>query len=245
MNESKEIEQFLKMNKLNKIDDLFAKYEIFFKYGNEINKKKNELEIKIENDSECNCELCKNEKACLLKMSEINKKINTNVNVENILLNAEYPHKDDINKNKQISQNNLPISLNGFAFNKSKTKPSFESNYQYLPKEEDKSLMIKTNISYSNKKSQSTNKKKNEEQIKENIENFIELPNNTKIEDFFKKEDNDENNKNQSENKSKNKSRKSSAKKIKESVSKKRIKKERRKVKKIIKKQKEIQEIKV
>ena len=45
MNESKEIEQFLKMNKLNKIDDLFAKYEIFFKYGNEINKKKNELEI--------------------------------------------------------------------------------------------------------------------------------------------------------------------------------------------------------
>ena len=100
MNESKEIEQFLKMNKLNKIDDLFAKYEIFFKYGNEINKKKNELEIKIENNSECNCELCKNEKACLLKMSEINKKINTNVNVENILLNAEYPHKDEVNKNK-------------------------------------------------------------------------------------------------------------------------------------------------
>ena len=238
MNESKEIEQFLKMNKLNKIDDLFAKYEIFFKYGNEINKKKNELEIKIENDSECNCELCKNEKACLLKMSEINKKINTNVNVENILLNAEYPHKDEVNKNKQISQNNLPISLNGFAFNKSKTKPSFESNYQYLPKEEDKSLMIKTNISYSNKKSQSSNKKKNEEQIKENIENFIELPNNTKIEDFFKKEDNDENNKNQSENKSKNKSRKSSAKKIKESVSKKKDKKRKEKSKKNNKKAK-------
>ena len=36
-------------------------------------------------------------------MSEINKKINTNVNVENIFLKAEYSHKKEDNNNKQLN----------------------------------------------------------------------------------------------------------------------------------------------
>ena len=275
MYENKEIEEFLAMNKLNKIDDLFSKYEIFFKYGNEINNKNNkEIEIKIDDDSECNCELCKNDKACLLKMSEVNKKINTNVNVENILLSAKYSRKNE--DNNQSNQNNLPNSFQALSFNKSKTKPSFESVFQYLPKQEDKLSIFKSDIPKSNEKDLSEEKKRDEEKQEnfielinnntkledffkkvegkkekkknknksENRENFIELTKNAKLEDFFKKEDKVKNNRNKSENKSEMKSKKNTSSKKEKNVSEKRIKKGRKKVKKI-KSQKKIQEIKV
>ena len=258
MYENKEIEEFLAMNKLNKIDDLFSKYEIFFKYGNEINNKNNkEIEIKIDDDS-CNCELCKNDKACLLKMSEVNKKINTNVNVENILLSAKYSRKNE--DNNQSNQNNLPNSFQALSFNKSKTKPSFESVFQYLPKQEDKLSIFKSDLPESNEKELSEEKKKDEEKQEnfielinnntkledffkkiegkkgkkknknksENRENFIELTKNSKLEDFFKKEEKKENIRNKSEKKSK----KSTSSKKEKNVSEKKDKKRKEKSKK-------------
>ena len=189
-----EIKKFLEMNKLNKLDDLFAKYEVFFKYGNKNNYKNNkQVEIKIENEQGCNCELCKNEKACLLKMSEINKKVNTNVNVESILINAEYLPKKDNNSNKKLKSNNLQISFKGKGknnvFSKSKTEKSFESEYQYLPIKKNSAKKVEKflNIISESKNKEKSEKKINEEEEREpKKENFIDIPNNTKIEDFFK-----------------------------------------------------------
>ena len=185
--EEKEIEKFLKMNKLNKLEDIFARYEVFLKYGNESkSKRKKEFEIKIDNEQDCNCEICKNEKACLLKMSEINKKINTNVNVESILINAEYLPK--AKNNNKLKLNNLQMAFKGkdkkCGFSKTKTEKSFESEYQYLPNFSNKGNKFSNNIIESLKKEENENKIKEEEK-EQKKENFIEITNNYKLEDFF------------------------------------------------------------
>jgi len=69
---SEMISQFLFMNKLSSIDQIFQKYEISIK-----NNKNNFQEIKLNNvniDKKCQCELCTNNEACIKKVSDDNKK---------------------------------------------------------------------------------------------------------------------------------------------------------------------------
>ena len=197
----KDINQFLVMNKMNNLEELFAKYEIFMKYGNKINYKTNkEIEIKIDNDEECNCELCKNEKACVKKISEMNKKSNINMSIESIHLQAEYSpkaKKKDFSNN-QLETNNYFISLAGKdksgLFSKSKTIHSFESVFQYIPPRKSEDLLDieekeKNESSSKRKKTKSNSKSKSKSSSKKKEkEKYIDLTKETKLEEYFDKE---------------------------------------------------------
>ena len=176
----KDISQFLAINKMKNLEELFTKYERFIKYGNKNSYKKNkEVEIKIENEEECNCDLCQNEKACVKKISELNKKSNVNISIESIQIQAEYSPKakKKTNSNNQLETNNYSITFEGKdksgLFSKSKTLHTFETVYQYIPpkiekekdeKEEDKNeeldLEEKTQTYPKRKNSKSKSKSK-------------------------------------------------------------------------------------
>ena len=198
-----EIKQFLSMNKLNNLEELFKKYELFMKYGKRNNYISNkEIEIKIDNGEECNCELCQSEKACVNKISEINKKSNIDVNVESIQIQAEYSQRKKQKKdvaNQYETNNNYSISLQGKnsgIFSKSKTTRSIESVYQYLPPKmnikEEKEEEEEIKSSAKRKKSKSKNKESETKEKKEEKENFIDVANNTKIDEYFEKEKKEE-----------------------------------------------------
>ena len=203
----KEISQFLSLNKMNNLEELFIKYEKFFKY---VNKNKNnystinEIEIKIDNDEECTCELCQDDEACIKRVSEMNKKININMNTESILIKADYEPKNKIKQNEINRSYNIALEgkEKSGVFSKSKTSYSFETVYQYVPPK----LDIK-------EKSKEKSKKKSSQKGKEK---FIDVENDTKIdenvdkeekEEIEEKEENSINKSNKSRSKSKNKSR--------------------------------------
>ena len=205
----KDLKQFLSMNKINNLEELFAKYEVFMKYGNKINYQTNkEIEIKIDNDEECNCELCKNEKACVKKISEMNKKTNINMNIESIQFKAEYSPKakQNINPNNHLETNNYSISFAGKnksgLFSKSKTMHSFETVYQYIPpkinnelsdiEEKNEKETYPKRKSKSKSKSKSKNKSKRSSK-KNDEETYIDLTKDTKLEEFFEKGEDEEN----------------------------------------------------
>ena len=211
-----EIDQFLLMYKMNDLEQLFAKYEIFMKYGKNNNYKTNkEIEIKLD-VANCNCDLCQNEKACIKKISELNKKTNTNVNIENILIEAQYSPKakKKENENSQLEINNNFISFSGKdksgLFSKSKTLHSFESVYQYIPPQINIIPEEKKKSSTKRKLSKSKSKESSKKDEKKEKENFIDLTSNKKIDEFLvskeeeEKEDNDEK---EELNKSNNRSR--------------------------------------
>ena len=211
-----EIDQFLLMYKMNDLEQLFAKYEIFMKYGKNNNYKTNkEIEIKLD-VANCNCDLCQNEKACIKKISELNKKTNTNVNIENILIEAQYSPKakKKENENSQLEINNNFISFSGKdksgLFSKSKTLHSFESVYQYIPPQINIISEEKKKSSTKRKKSKSKSKENSKKEEKKEKENFIDLTSNKKIDEFLvsKEEEEKEDNEEKEElNKSNNRSR--------------------------------------
>ena len=224
----KEITQFLLMNKLNKLEELFNKYELFLKYGNKNNyMKNNEIEIKIDNGEECNCELCQNQKACIRKISEMNKSTNIDVNVESIMIEAQNPPNEKSKENGigQYQTDNYFISFQGKnktgLFSKSKTLHSFESVYQYVPprfniKEEEKEEEIKPASDKKKSKSKSKSKSKDKRSStkdKKEKENFIDVSNNAKIEDYVKKEEKEEDKDDKENSENKKRSRKKSLKK--------------------------------
>ena len=202
------------MNKINNLEELFAKYEVFMKYGNKINYQTNkEIEIKIDNDEECNCELCKNEKACVKKISEMNKKTNINMSIESIQFKAEYSPKakQNINPNDNLETNNYSISFTGKnksgLFSKSKTMHSFETVYQYIPPKINQDLLDieekNQKETYPKRKSKTKSKSKSKSKSrrsskKNDEETYIDLTKDTKLEEFFEKEEDEEN---QEENK--------------------------------------------
>ena len=205
----KDLKQFLSMNKINNLEELFAKYEVFMKYGNKINYQTNkEIEIKIDNDEECNCELCKNEKACVKKISEMNKKTNINMSIESIQFKAEYSPKakQNINPNNHLETNNYSISFAGKnksgLFSKSKTMHSFETVYQYIPPKINQELLDieekNEKETYPKRKSKSKSKSKSKNKSKRSSkkndeETYIDLTKDTKLEEFFEKEEDEEN----------------------------------------------------
>ena len=182
-----EINKFLTMNKIKSLDALFNKYEVFVKYGNKDSFKKNkEVEIKIDNSVDCNCALCQSDIACIKKIGELNKKLNTNVNIENILIKGEKKNIKNIAHQELQTENNYRMAFNGLnksgVFSKSKTSYSFESVYQYFPpkiiKEENKEEKSK-----SKSKKRSSTKKIKKDENKDN--KYIDR----KIEDYVNKEE--------------------------------------------------------
>ena len=219
-----EIKQFLNMNKMNNLEELFKKYELFMKYGKKNNFISNkEIEIKIDNDEECNCELCQSEKACVNKISEINKKSNIDVNVESIQIQAEYSQKKiqkkDNESNQYETNNNYSISLQGKnsgIFSKSKTMRSFESVYQYFPpkiniKEEKEEEEIKSSGKRKKSKSKTKESETKEKKEEKEKENFNDVANNAKIDEYFEKEKKDEKEEKEDKNDKEEESEKKSA----------------------------------
>ena len=197
----KDIAQFLSTNKMKNLEELFTRYERFIKYSKNIYQTKNEIEIKIDNDEECNCDLCQNEKACVKKILELNKKSNVNVPIESIQIQAEYSPKakKKTNEDNKFETNNYSISFAGKdktgLFSKSKTLHSFESVYQYIPPVKDKEKeiepeeKIESSFKKENSRSKSKSKRKSSSKKKEKSnEKYIDLNKNSKLKEAIKEE---------------------------------------------------------
>jgi len=184
-----EIKQFCSINKINNLDDLFGKYIIFQK----INKNKDiinykydkEVEIKINQEVECKCDLCKSEYACMKKLSEINKNLNTEFKSENLFLEAKqesYKHLNEKNSSgRKISYDGeSKDENNNFIFKKNKTLHSFVAAYEYISDKNEKSSHKRRRsslINSSGKKSINSDKKEskgtNEDKNSNKIENYF------------------------------------------------------------------------
>jgi len=239
--DQKEIGQFLTMNKIDNLEELFKKYQIFMniekKNTNNIYKFGKEIEIKINNQEKCNCELCKSELACMKKMSEVNKNLITGVKIEDIFYNGNNKTKSD---NTNLSTDQYQISYeakeknkNNFKFTESKTKHTFELVYNYIPQsyndndnqvievEEKESKESNKNSKKKEKskdKSLKKNKKKQNKSKKDSdSENYIDVPKDNKIYYYFDKEidtkENSDEPKEEENNKKDNNKRKKSVKK--------------------------------
>ena len=180
------------MNKINNFDDLFKKYEVVLNKNKNINYKySKEIQFKINNIVECNCELCKNEIACQNKMIEINKNLITNIKTDNIFYKG---------KNNEINEN--VNKKNNLIFSKSKTLHSFEIAHHFTPKinkdEINKSGLKKRDKS---ENKSSDKKQKRESMKKKEKEEYIDLTQNNKIEYYFEKEVKNEKDKTSSQKK--------------------------------------------
>ena len=148
------IEQFLFMNKLSDINQIFQKYEI---YGNntKVSKLYEYKEIKIDNiniiheklDNKCKCDLCTNDESCIQKVCDLNKSRIHVVNNSDIELDALTPEQQYQNLIKKCNNNNMlhinealfyegiPQKKQNNCFSKSKTIFEEKTNieYNYLP----------------------------------------------------------------------------------------------------------------
>ena len=185
---------FFSMNKINNLDDLFKKYEIFmdknksayYKFGKEI-------EIKYDNCVECNCELCSNEFACMNKMSEINKNLIMNVNTDNIFYSGIVTKKNENSSKKEMEKEKFP------KFSNYKMKHSFEYQLRYIPQikkgeikeekiEEEKENEVQEEIIKSN--NNKNKKRKSPMKITKKSEKYIDLYTDDKIDNNLEKEKN-------------------------------------------------------
>ena len=181
--------QFLSMNKINNLDELFKKYEIFLNKNKFVNYKfGKEIEIKFDNCVECNCELCSNEISCMNKVSEINKSLISSVNTDNIFYSGIIKKSENNSKKEKEKEKNP-------KFSESKIQQSFEYQLRYVPQkikeeikedkkenENEKENEIQEEFKKpvnNNKKRKSINKKKSEKYIDlytdEKIDNYVEI----------------------------------------------------------------------
>ena len=230
MHDKNSINKFLKLNRLNTLDELFDKYDYYIKNGNN---KKQEVEIKIDkNNLECNCDICINEKACVKKMSELNRQLTTKENAENLIINAEYPkkNKDMKKENKQ----NYELKSNNNIFCDSKIIHSFEISYQFIPSKiasNKKNKLVSSNSKSvkkeNNEKKNQLNELQNSKEKEKEREIFFDLTNNRKIDEYFKSEKDIEKSVSEDKNRKKSSHKKSSHKKsTHKKISKKNIKDE-------------------
>jgi hypothetical protein len=128
------ISQFLFMNQLNSIDQIFQKYEISIK-----NKENNFKEIKLNieyNQGNCQCELCTNNEACIKKVADDNKKKIKVINNDSINYIGFQNGEKKSEKNNDIS-NNEELFFKGKSkkkqnvFSKSKIVQSESTNLEY------------------------------------------------------------------------------------------------------------------
>jgi len=216
-----EIKQFCSINRINTLDDLFGKYEII----QEINKSNysNNYEIKLSQEVECKCDLCKSEYACMKKLSEINQNLITEINTENLNFLANKENNKNLNSSgrKKLSyEEESQDQNNNFIFKKNKTLHSFVAAYEYIPDTQEKSSnkKRKSSLLRSGKKSISSDKKEKKE--------TYEDKNSNKIDNYFSNEKDRNTNANDDDasdkdnkSKSKNKSKKGRKKSYKEEKS--------------------------
>ena len=227
MHEKNNINKFLEMHRLNTLDELFNKYDYYIKNGNN---KQQEIEIKIDtNNSECNCDICVNEKACLKKMSELNRKLTTKVKAETLVINAEYSKKNknikkENEKNNEFKSNNNQISMveknEKEIFSDSKVIHSFVTTYQFIPSKDSpkkKNKLINSNYKSAKKEKSAKKSKldepKNSSEKKREREILFDLTNNRKIEEYFKSVKSKEKSVSEEKNRKKSSIKKSSNKK--------------------------------
>jgi len=149
------IEQFLFMNKLSGINQIFQKYEICGNNNNKNNQLYEYKEIKIDNiniindkpNSKCKCDLCTNDDSCIQKVCDLNKSRIHIVNNPDIELDALTPEQQYQNLIKKCNNNNMlhinealfyegiPQKKQNNCFSKSKTIFEEKTNieYNYLP----------------------------------------------------------------------------------------------------------------
>ena len=179
---SESISQFLFMNHLKSIDEIFEKYEICIK-----NKATNYKEIKINNINlpnnekiKCNCELCTNDNACIKKVIDINKsKINVinDINMDILGKNEmlpEYEQKLNNISNKEEIFYKGKSKSNKYLFSKSKTVYTGNTNLEYkimnqnISKNENTEEIFETeNDNEKNKTYKNISKKKSRKKEKE------------------------------------------------------------------------------
>ena len=190
-----EISQFLNMNKMNNLEELFKKYEIFMNKNRDYDfKSSKEIEVKIDNDSkQCNCELCKNEIACINRVSEINKNLLSNVNTDNILFSGN--SNSNIKKLEKIEQRQNNINN---VFTKSKTLQTFECAYNYIPKPKNEGKKeSKKEMKSSSSKEKEISKKGSNKSLQKNknkkTEKFVDLAlEDKKIDEYLEKDKEEE-----------------------------------------------------
>ena len=221
-----EINQFLFMNKLKIIDSIFEKFEKSIKFS--IIKDYKEIKLDdINLTNQCNCDLCKNDDACIKKVRELNKdkiKIIKSGNID--FIGIEGGH-DIFEKNKNIEMgvgSGEEVYLRGISekknriFTKSKTKFSENTKFQYnnitRVDSDDKEKTFK-NISKKklnpNEFKEKTEEIKNNEEVEKKEEKVIEEENkeeNKEEENTKNKKKVKKNKKDKSRNKYKKKSKK-------------------------------------
>lgn len=181
------VEQFLFMNKLSGINQIFQKYEIYGNKNTKINKLYDYKEIKIDNiniindklDNKCKCELCTNDNSCIQKVCDLNKSRIHVVNNSDIVLDALSPEQRYQNLIKKCNNNNMlhinetlfyegiPQQKQNNCFSKSKTIFEEKTNieYNYLPPVKEKIEEKVNNITNTNINTNDNNENKHKDNI--------------------------------------------------------------------------------
>ena len=202
------ISQFLFMNHLKSINDIFEKYEICIN-----NKTYNYKEIKINNINlennekiNCDCELCTNDNACIKKVIDINKsKINVinNINIDFLgkkEMLPEYEQKlNDISNKEEIFYKGKSKN-NKYLFSKSKTVYTGNTNLEFnimnqnIKKNENiEELLDNENDDDKNKTYKNISKKKSRKKEKEkNVDEKDKMEKEEKVKEEEEKEEKEE-----------------------------------------------------
>ena len=193
--------QFLFMNQLNSIDQIFQKYEIGIK-KNENNFKEIKLNIEY-NQGNCQCELCTNNEACIKKVADDNKNKIKVINNECINYIGPQNGEKKSEKNNDIS-NSEELFFKGKSkkkqnvFSKSKIVQSESTNLEYN---------INTSIISNHEEIIENNGEKNYRNISKKKERKREEKNNNESDKEKEKEENDEEDKNKKKGKKRKKTK--------------------------------------
>ena len=149
-NSQEALEQFLFMNKLQNLDDIFTKFESPIIYENR--KRNDYIETKVEEicfccenyEKNCKCDLCINDEACIQKVCEINKTKMEIVNNSSMDIMKKEVTKEEIikrNNDQVVFHNNEALFYKGKSkkkesniFSKSKTVLEDRGYFEFIHK---------------------------------------------------------------------------------------------------------------
>ena len=165
---NEKLNQFLFMNKLKTLDDIFSKFEPHFNNNMKI---VNYQEIKIEDlnfggntESKCDCDLCKNDEACLKKVMDINKEKIKIIKGQNLdFIGNKDTNKPEINMD---IDNGEELYFKGISnkknkiFTESKTKLSENTNFLYTSINTSNNIISKEDSDEKNKTFKNISKRK-------------------------------------------------------------------------------------
>ena len=127
------IKKFCFMNKIQNLEELFEKYKNLKKI-NSTSDIYNQVEIKVNNEVQCNCDLCKNGHDSMKKPNEKNKNLITGTNI-NTLFYKSNKRMDIINPSKNdhiLYDPETKDANNNSIFNKNKTLHTFVTEYECI-----------------------------------------------------------------------------------------------------------------